>query len=231
MVRRLSLIAVIFLLFFLPATSQDTFTGFEDNPHPGTGLTYAYDGIYKEPRWVSYPGGAIHFNLLGLAETGPVIQAEIQLFKGLYLVPGFRYNYLGIASHQLMNGLEDDSKYLPGSFGASLGIRQFFALQKKNRLVFIGLFGEYSTDKASYNLESQWESERVRNAVNVVTNVGYRWWFRRDLFLHVGIYGGISFELSDESIYQLGAYKGDLEKEYKNSPFVGIIDLSFGWNL
>jgi hypothetical protein len=187
--------------------------------------------LYKEPRWVSWPGTAIHFNLLGLAQAGPVVQLEINLVKGLYLVPGLRYSYLGYASGHLMTSGADDSEYSPASFGASLGIRQFFAMPKKNRLVFTGLFGEYSSDKATYNLDSQWESLRTRNAVNVMANVGYRWWFRKDFFLHIGVYGGLSFELLDESRYQIGAYKGDLETDFKNTPFVGMIDFSFGWNL
>jgi hypothetical protein len=169
--------------------------------------------------------------MLGLAQAGPTLQVDIHLVKGLYLVPSLRYNYLGYANHHLFTFFEDDSEYSPASFGAGLGIRHFFALQSKNRLVFAGLFGEYSHDKASYNLGSSWESERTRNAVNVLANIGYRWWFRKDFFLHLSAYGGLSFELVDESLYLLGAYKGDMEKDYKGTTFVGVIDLTFGWNL
>lgn len=197
-------------------------------PSPGS-----LEGLYHEPRWVSWPGSAISFNLLGVAQAGPVLQMDIHLHRGLFLVPTVRYNYLGYASHHLMTSYDSDSmKYLPGSFGAGIGIRHFFALQKKNRLAFVGLLGEYSLDKAAYNLdETTWESERTRQAINVLSNIGYRWWFRKAFFIQVGVYGGISFEIVDESRYLHGAYEGDLEKDFKNAPFVGIIDFSFGWNL
>jgi hypothetical protein len=158
---------------------------------------------------------------------------DIHLHRGLYIVPTLRYNYAGLASHHLMTSYDSDSmRYSPAGFGAGLGVRHFFALQKKNQLVFVGLFGEYSSDRASYNLdEAQWESERNRQAVNVLANVGYRWWFKKGFFLHVAGYGGISFEMKDESRYLHGAYEGDLEKDFKNAPFVGLVDFSFGWNL
>jgi len=230
--NRITLIIIaIFLVSINPVSSQDIFNQPETVPEILPGEAAAPQGIYHEPRWVSWPGTAIDFNLLGVAQAGPVIQLEILTVKGLYVVPSIRYSYLGYASRVLMTSLDSDSKYSPASFGGGIGIRQFFALQKKNRMVFVGLFGEYSNDKATYNLDSQWESERIRNAVNVMANVGYRWWFRKDFFLHVAIYGGLSIELKDESRYQLGAYKGDLEKDYKNTPFVGLIDFTFGWNL
>jgi hypothetical protein len=106
-------------------------------------------------------------------------------------------------------------------------------MQKKNQLVFVGLFAEYAVDKATYNgedAEGRFESERTRQAVSVVANVGYRWWFKKSFFIHLGIYGGLSFELKDESRYLNGALKGDLENDFKNTPFVGLIDASIGWN-
>lgn len=229
--KRIFLILAISLIFLWTAISQDSSESSESETLEIPGAPSVPQGLYKEPRWVSWPSASLGINLLGIAQAGPVIQVEINLAGSMYLVPSFRYNYLGYASHQLMNALEEDSEYSPGSFSGGLGIRQFLGLQKKNRLVFVGLFGEYSIDKATYNLESSWESERERNAVNVLANVGYRWWFRKDFFVHLGIYGGLSIELKDESRYLLGAYKGDLEKDYQNNPFVGLIDFTVGWNL
>ena len=231
--KRFFILPALLLAMFSTSLSQDMVLSSEIFSVYAPDRPGSTREIYREPRWVSWPGSAISFNLLGVAQAGPVIQMDIHLNRGLYLVPTLRYNYLGYASHHLMTSYDSDSmKYQPASFAAGLGIRHFFALQQKNRLVFVGLFGEYSTDKASYNLdEPAWESERVRQAVNVVANIGYRWWFKKDFFLQLGVYGGISFEITDESRYLHGAYKGDLEKDFRNSPFVGLIDFSFGWNL
>lgn len=190
------------------------------------------DGLYRQPRWVTWPAWSLHLNVLGFAETGPVMQAEIQLHEGLYLVPGVRYNYLGYASNNLMTSFDSASEYSPASYGLSLGVRQLLGMPRKNNLAFVGLFAEYSQDKAYYNMEpgiDRFESERIRQAVTVVANFGYRWWFRNGFFVHTGIYGGISFEIKDESRYMNGALAGDLEKDFKNTPFAGLIDLSVGW--
>jgi hypothetical protein len=232
--KHLLLPLVIFLAILQPLFSQDSAEVSDTDESFAILTPSANGGIYKQPRWVSWPATTLSFNALGFAEAGPVIQMEINVHKGFYIVPSFRYNYLGYASHQLMTGFATDSTYSPGSFAAGLGVREFLGLQKKNRLVFFGIFGEYSIDKATYNgedAEGRFESERTRQAVNVVANVGYRWWFRKNFFLHMGIYGGLSFELKDESIYLNGALAGDLENDFKNTPFVGLIDLSIGWNL
>jgi hypothetical protein len=231
MKKHIAPLLVISLLFPGQIFSQDSTDRNEVFYELTLEATSESQGIYHEPRWVSWPAAAINFNMLGLAQTGPVVQLDIHLGHGLYLVPSLRYNYLGYASHNLFTFFESDSKYSPAAYGLGIGVRHFFALQKKDNLVFVGLFGEYSHDIVSYNLDSQWESERIRNAVSVVANIGYRWWFRKGFFVHLGIYGGLSFELKDESRYLLGAYKGDLEKDYKNTPFVGLIDFTFGWNL
>jgi len=232
--KQLLLTLVLLLVVFQPLHSQDMAVSEDESfflPGPGGSPN---GGLYKQPRWVSWPSASLSFNALGFAEAGPVVQLDIQLHKGLYLVPSLRYNYLGYASHMLMTGFAADSTYSPGSFGAGAGIRQFLGMQKKNQLVFVGLFGEYSLDKATYNgedAEGRFESERTRQAVNVVANVGYRWWFKQNFFVQLGIYGGLSFELKDESVYTQGALAGDLEHDFKNTPFVGVIDVSIGWNL
>ncbi len=176
------------------------------------------------------PSMLINFDMLGLLELGPIIQLEIKLYDRLYLVPWLRYSYAGLASQYVWTDFEDGRKYSPASFGFALGFKEYWPLEKRKRLIYTGIFCEYSYDKAWREMDTRWESEQTRNGIAALANVGYHWRIKRNFFLNLGVIAGVSFDLENQSVYTTEPnYIGVVERDAKATRFVGVVEFAFGW--
>jgi len=181
---------------------------------------------------VELSGFTMNFNLIGVALYGPIIQAEFKLASRFFLVPMLRYSYAGIASQYEWTNFEDDSKYYPSSIAGGIGLKAFIPVKSKRQLIYYGIFGEFIHEKGLYNMNTNYEYERTRMAVAVYGNLGYRWNFKRNFYIDLGILPGIAFDLKNEGLYHTGASSGlPFPGIVKKNRFIGMIDFAFGWNL
>jgi hypothetical protein len=176
------------------------------------------------------PRFTMNFNLIGIALYGPVIQAEFKVSDRLYVVPWFRYCYAGIASQYEWTNFEDFNEYYPSSLAFAVGLKAFIPFQSRKQMIYYGGFGEFIHEKGLYDTdEHNYEYEQTRTAIAVYGNLGYRWKSNKKFYIDMGILPGFAFDIKNQGTFTVS--EGPVQGIKKESRFIGMIDLAFGWNL
>ena len=187
--------------------------------------------VFKDETMVSETkplhSSSFSINPLGLLQFGPMFQWEIKMGSNYYLVPHFRYGYLGLATHYVATGFEEGSKLSPANFGMGAGIRGFSPKKNSNQNLYYGGILEINIGSASYGIGTPYETKSNFSSMQVMANFGNRWRHDNGRFLNFGLYLGPSFTIKDvEKSVSSGYFYYD---EDNNTRFFAMLELSFGW--
>jgi hypothetical protein len=187
-----------------------------------TGLSEAQDAMKTD-----LPKSSFSINPLGLLQFGPMLQFESRMGNSsAYLVPHLRLGYLGVLTHVVWTAFEDNATLSPLNLGLGLGVRALAPMSSNNNAMYYGGFLEYSMAKANYDVGETDETVEKAAMLTIMFNTGYRWRFPSGRFLNLGLYAGPSLTLSDEERY---VQSGELYATYNETLFIGMLELSFGW--
>lgn len=187
--------------------------------------TYAQDdavipGEKNNSQNSELPKTTFLINPLGLLQFGPILSTEHKLGNtNGYIAPHFRWSYLGLLTHVLW-GI-DGGEVTPGSFAVGMGYKNFM-LQDNNNAPYFGGGMEIIREHANYY---DWGTEEFYLGYSIFANGGYRWRFETGRFLNVGLIAGVASTISDEEYYLDGTFYDS----YSETNFVGMLELSFGW--
>lgn len=173
---------------------------------------------------------AFIINPLGLLQFGPIFQWETKVSSNTYLVPHFRWGYLGVLTHVDWGMLEYDNAALsPLNFGFGLGTRAFNQNSPvKSHAFYYGGLLELSVGKANYGIGFPYETQEKYTGLAFVGNAGYRWRYPGSSFLNLGLFFGAEYALSDVERYVNGAQSVYRDSSGEIYP-VFMLELSFGW--
>jgi hypothetical protein len=166
-------------------------------------------------------------NPLGFLQAGPIVDLEIQVSPGLYVLLHTRFHGLGLLSHLLeasgsSSGTEDIQFY---SVAFGTGLRYLFVSQNSRNAPYLGFIVEYG-----YNpyFDNTYDYTGTSTYINLAANAGYRWRFDSFL-LEVGAYLGAAPTLTSEWYYNATPsvkYAGT-----KTTTFFAMVELSIGFEL
>lgn len=193
----------------------------------------------------SWPRWALHSNLLGFVQFGPVVTGEYNITRQLTLSAHARFSSVG-ALTPILHQAETDNGGRPDSFSGIAfggGPLSFFKVRKDK--AYVGLIGEYEISDVLYLEDYVNEWNRDNRKIIVMANAGYRFMFgqklipassrkgdlflREGLFLNAGVYAGAERNEFKWDYTEPGVGADDLSprkgKEIK--PF-GMLELSLG---
>jgi hypothetical protein len=187
------------------------------------------DSIYGE-RSAELPVITWNVNPVGIALYGPILQLEFKISNKCYIVPWIRYSYAGAISTYEWTNFESDQKYDPSSIAFALGFKKFLQGDKSLENIYYGFFAEYWHENGLHDTQtSGYEYEQTRNAIVIYGNLGYRWHSKKNFFVSMGILPGFAYDLKNEGTYTDS--QGPKPGVEKKNRFIGMLDLSFGWNI
>ncbi|MFZ5972783.1 MAG: hypothetical protein ACOYXA_14445 [Bacteroidota bacterium] len=166
-------------------------------------------------------------NPLGVLQFGPIFQWEVQAGANSYFVPHFRYGYLGVLTHLVWTGFDDEDRLSPATFGLGAGIRGFAPSQNSSNATYYGGLAEISFGKANYGVGQPYETEERATNLGLIGNVGYRWRYPSQKFLNLGLLFGAVFTISDVEQSVVPGY--NYYQEYSEIIPFAMLELSFGW--
>jgi hypothetical protein len=187
------------------------------------------DSIYSE-RSAELPAITWNINPVGILLYGPIIQLEFKVSNKCYIVPWIRYSYAGLVSTYQWTNFESDQKYDPSSIAFAVGFRKFLPGDKSLENVYYGFFAEYSHESGLHDTQtSGYEYKQTRDAIAVYVNLGYRYHSKKNFYVSLGILPGFSYDIKNDNIYTgSGGPKPVSINKYR---FIGMLDVSFGWNI
>lgn len=186
----------------------------------------------------SFPRWAVHSNLLGFVQFGPVVSGEFNLTRNLSVNSHVRFTSVG-ALTPILHQADVDRGGRPDQFaGFAFGGGPMWFFKTKVDKAYLGLNFEYEMSDVLY-LEGYFnEWNRDNRKMIVMLNTGYRFMFgeklipatnrkidkfvREGLFLNTGIYVGAERNQYNWHYTEPGAGEDDL------TPREGIIIKPFG---
>jgi hypothetical protein len=194
----------------------------------------------------TFPRWAVHSNLLGFVQFGPVLTAEYNITRSLSFAAHTRFSSLG-ALTPILHQADVDRGGRPDDFsGIAFGGGPMWYFKTKKDKVYVGLLFEYEMSDALYQQDyvNEWAQENRK--MILMLNSGYRFRFaqkiipgqhrpfdkflREALFLNTGIYAGaernqFSWDYTDPE--SIGADDTTPSKGKEIKPF-GMLEVSMG---
>lgn len=191
------------------------------------------------PRW------AVHSNLLGFVQFGPVVSGEYCITRDLTFSAHVRFTPVG-ALTPILHQAKTDNGGRPDRFsGIAFGGGPLWFFQIWNDKAYVGLTGEYEMSNVLYLEDFVNEWERENRKVIAMFNTGYRFMFgqklipassrkadqfiRDGLFLNAGIYAGAEWNryIWDYTDPAVGSDDLTPREGTEIKPF-GMLELSVG---
>jgi len=154
----------------------------------------------------NFPRWAVHSNLLGFVQFGPVVSAEYNITRKITFNSHVRFSSVGALS-PILHQADVDRGGRPDQFsGIAFGGGPLYFFKTKQDKVYVGIMFEYEMSDALYQEDyvNEWSQENSKMILMV--NTGYRYMFgeklipatnrkvdkfiRKGLFLNTGIYLG-----------------------------------------
>ncbi len=154
----------------------------------------------------SWPRWAVHSNLLGFVQFGPVVTGEYNITRKLTISAHARFSSVG-ALTPILHQAEADNGGRPDNFsGIAVGGGPLWFFKLRKDKAYVGLIGEYEMSDVLYleDYVNEWNQDNRK--IIVMANAGYRFMFgqklipassrkgdlflREGLFLNAGIYAG-----------------------------------------
>lgn len=225
---------------------------FVSGEEPWSSVTYPQDyptRVNKNQRpkslAASFPRWAVHSNVLGFAQFGPVLSAEYNLTRKLSLNSHVRFSSVG-ALTPILHQADVDKGGRPDQFaGIAFGGGPMWFFKTKVDKAYLGLIFEYEMSDLLYLEDYFNEWDRDNRKMILMLNTGYRFMFgeklipasnrkidkfvRKGLFLNTGIYIGAERNKFNWDYTQPGAGEDDLtpREGIEIKPF-GMLELSVG---
>lgn len=201
----------------------------------------------KRPKSLAatFPRWAIHSNLLGFVQFGPVLSGEYNLTRKLSLNAHVRFSSVG-ALTPILHQADVDKGGRPDQFaGIAFGGGPIYFFKTKVDRAYLGLMFEYEMSDVLYLEDYFNEWNRDNRKMILMVNTGYRFMFgeklipasnrkidkfiRKGLFLNTGIFIGAERNKYNWHYIEPGAGEDDLTPregtEFK--PF-GMLEVSVG---
>ena len=182
----------------------------------------------KRPRSsaATFPRWAVHSNLLGFVQFGPVVSAEYNFTRNLALNAHARFSSIG-ALTPILHQADEDRGGRPDQFsGIAFGGGPMWFFKTKKDKAYVGLLFEYEMSDALYMEDYVNEWEQDNRKMILMLNSGYRFRFaqklrpgshrpfdkfiRESLFLNTGIY--------------IGAERNQFQWDYNDPESIGSAD-------
>ena len=225
---------------------------FASGEEPWSSVTYQQDyptRVNKNSRpkslAASFPRWAIHSNLLGFVQFGPVLSAEYNLTRKLSFNTHVRFSSVG-ALTPILHQADVDKGGRPDHFsGIAFGGGPIYFFKTKVDRAYLGLIFEYEMSDVLYLEDYFNEWTRDNRKMILMLNTGYRFMFgeklipasnrkidkfiREGLFLNTGIYFGAERNKYDWRYTEPGAGEDDLTPRAGTEikPF-GMLEVSVG---
>lgn len=193
----------------------------------------------------SFPRWAVHSNLLGFVQFGPVVSVEYGFTRNLALNVHTRFTSIGALTPVLYQA-DIDRGGKPNQFsGIAFGGGPMWFFQTKKDEAYVGLLFEYEMSDVLYMEDYVNEWNQDNRKMIVMLNTGYRFRFgqklisgsnrkfdrfiRDNLFLNTGIYLGAERNSFNWDYTEAGAGEGDLSPREGTGvkPF-GMLEVSIG---
>lgn len=193
----------------------------------------------------SFPRWALHSNLLGFVQFGPVVSVEYSFTRNLALNAHARVSSLG-ALTPILYQADVDKGGRPDQFsGIAFGGGPMWFFKTKKDKAYVGLLFEYEMADVLYMEDYVNEWNRDNRKMIVMLNSGYRFMFgqkqipgsgrkfdqfiRESLFLNTGIYLGAERNKYNWDYTEPGAGEDDLtpREGTEIKPF-GMLEVSVG---
>lgn len=165
-------------------------------------------GRHYKPKSLAarFPRYAVHSNLLGFVQFGPVVSAEYNFTRSLSFNAHARFPSVG-ALTQILYQADNDRGGRPDQFsGIAFGGGPLWFFKTKKDKVYVGLQFEYEMSDVLYQEDYVNEWNQDNRKMILMLNSGYRFMFgeklipatnrkvdkfiRKGLFLNTGIYVG-----------------------------------------
>lgn len=193
----------------------------------------------------SWPRWAVHSNLLGFVQFGPVVSGEYNFTRKFTLSAHARFSPVG-ALTPILHQADTDGGGRPDRFsGIAFGGGPLWFFKFRKDKAYVGLLGEYEMSDVLYLEDYVNEWNRDNRKVILMVNTGYRFMFgqklipassrkgdlflREGLFLNAGICAGAERNVYKWDYTEPGVGLDDPSpregKEFK--PF-GMLELSVG---
>jgi len=154
----------------------------------------------------TFPKWAVHSNLLGFVQFGPVVSLEYNFTRSLTLDAHARFSSVGALTPILHNAVVDRGGRPDQFSGIAFGGGPKWFVKTKKDKVYVGLLFEYEMSDVLYLEDYVNEWNRDNRKMILMLNPGYRFRFaqklipgshrkldqsiREGLFLNTGIYVG-----------------------------------------
>lgn len=237
----------VLILMVLISTSL-----FVSGEEPWSSVTYPQDypgkvsKNYKSKSLdATFPRWAVHSNLLGFVQFGPVLSAEYNVTRKLSFNTHVRFSSVG-ALTPILYQADVDKGGRPDQFaGIAFGGGPMWFFKTKVDKVYLGLNFEYEMSDVLYQEDYFNEWNRDNRKMILMLNTGYRFMFgeklipasnrkidkfvRKGLFLNTGIYIGAERNKYDWHYTEPGAGEDDLtpREGTEIKPF-GMLEVSVG---
>jgi hypothetical protein len=234
---------ILFFLFFcmvpLILTAEEPFSAEllqKKNPTIGAKKQKSKFKEYNFHSW------AIHSNILGFLQFGPVVSLEYSITRSLALSAHARFSSVG-ALTPILHMADVDEGGRPDSFsGMAFGGGPMWFFDTSKDKAYIGLLYEYEFSDVLYLEDYYNEWSQDNRKMIVMLNAGYRFRFaekliagpyrqfdrfiRENLFLNAGIYAGA--ERNQFAWRYTEAEDGTPDHEGKEVKPFGMIEISVG---
>ena len=176
---------------------------------------------------------AMSLNLAGFATYGPVLQIDFKVKHPYCLTPWIRYSYAGLISTYQWTNFESDSEYDPTSMAVGLEFKRFLVTSSRKTYIYYGAALEGIHDKGLHNIDPDYnyEYEQIRWALAAYGNLGYRFKIGNNFFVNLGIMPGVAFDIKNKGYYTKGASEGLEYGSFEKIRFIGMIEVSLGWEV
>jgi len=237
------------LLILMVLISTSLFVSGEE---PWSSLTFPQDYPGKvsqnyKPKTLAatFPRWAVHSNLLGFVQFGPVLSVEYNLTRKLSLNTHIRFSSVGVLT-PILHQADVDKGGRPDQFaGIAFGGGPMWFFKTKKDKVYLGLLFEYEMSDVLYQEDYFNEWNRDNRKMILMVNTGYRFMFgeklipatnrkidkfiRQGLFLNTGIYIGAERNKYNWHYTEPGAGEDDLtpREGTEIKPF-GMLEVSVG---
>lgn len=179
------------------------------------------------------PNATLDINLLDAAMYGPIIAMEFKISHPNVIMPWFRYSYAGVLSQYQWTNFDSTSKYSPTSLALGLEYKRYLMTSSRNTQIYYGPAIEMIHEKGLHNIDPQYdyEYEQIRWAIAGYVNFGYKFKFKNNFFMNLGILPGVAFDIKNTGYYTTGASEGLEYDTFNSISFIGMIDFAFGWEI
>jgi hypothetical protein len=175
------------------------------------------------------PNSYISVDPLGFLQVGPGIEWGFKIRPDLYLVPRFRWSYMGILYSEIVQALTDGTSDLtPANFALGTSITRFFTGTSSGRW-YVGTSLDFFLTDQDIDAGASEERHSSAQTLLFMGEFGYRWNANRNFYICLGGQAGIGFALNSKWWY-VDKPDEKFDADIGDMP-MAMLQLRLGWEL